>query len=51
MGRGPTFAGCALLHVNGFANPTESGDAKKADLVFAASEPGQGRAQPGEANP
>ena len=37
--------------VNGFANPTESGDAKKAGMVFAASEPGQGRAQPGEANP
>ncbi len=37
--------------VNGFANPTESGDAKKAGMLFAASEPGQGRAQPGEANP
>ena len=37
--------------VNGFANPTESGDAKKAGMVFAASEPGQGRTQPDEANP
>ena len=37
--------------VNGCANPTLSGDAKKAGMVFAASEPGQGRAQPGEANP
>ena len=39
------------VSVNGFANPTESGDAKKAGMLFAASEPGQGRAQPGEANP
>ena len=37
--------------VNGNAIPTQSGDAEKAGIVFAASEPGQGRAQPGEANP
>ena len=39
------------LAVNGDAIPTQSGDAEKAGMVFAASEPGQGRAQPGEANP
>ena len=39
------------VSVNGCAKPTVSGDAKKAGMVFAALEPGQGRAQPGEANP
>ena len=58
VGGGDARAGClesdrrrSLSGVNGFANPTETGAAKKAGMVFAASEPGQGRAQPGEANP